>query len=32
MTEDHGLPATPVLVIDLRTVLRRDRANCLSPF
>src|SRR5205823_11283838 len=27
MAEDHGLSATPVLVIDLRAVLGRDRAH-----
>ncbi len=28
----HRLSCAPVLVIDLRTVFRRNRAHCLPPF
>src|SRR5450830_2183509 len=31
MAEDHGLSAAPVLVIDLCTVFRRNRAHCEPP-
>src|SRR5262249_2819243 len=31
VTEDHRLPTAPVLVVDLRAVLRGDRAHRCSP-
>jgi hypothetical protein len=31
VAEDHRLPGAPILVVDLRTVRRRDRAHCFSP-
>ena len=31
VAEHHRLSCAPVLVIDLRTVFRRDRAHCLAP-
>jgi hypothetical protein len=32
VAEHHRLSCAPVLVIDLRTVFRRNRAHCLLPF
>src|SRR5664280_2446207 len=32
VTEHHRPSCAPVLVIDLRTVFRHNRAHCLSPF
>jgi len=32
MAEHHRLSRTPVLVIDMRTVLRRKRASCVASF
>src|SRR5450756_896990 len=31
VAEHHRLPCAPILVVDLRTVFRRDRAHGLSP-
>jgi hypothetical protein len=30
MAEDHGLPRAPVVVVDLRSVFRRERAHALG--
>jgi hypothetical protein len=32
MAEDHGLSGTPILEIDLRSVLCGDRAHRVRPF
>src|SRR5262249_51464910 len=32
VAEDHRLPASPVVVVDLRPILRCDRAHPWSPF